>query len=318
MSDIKFDKSTIPDLSGRVVLITGGTGGIGAEITVELAKKNPALLLFTGRNAQAAEKTLERIRQAAAPAAVKAVTFVPCDLASLKSVRAAADTILAQIGDHGRLDLFLANAGIMAKPAALSPDGYEVHFATNHLGHALLTKKLLPLLEWTADLPLPGGGEGTTSSPRVIYTTSLGWKGGSLDFAGGLRTKQESALMGRWVRYCNSKLANMLYARELGRRHPKLLCFSVHPGVVSTGLVTDLKFSDRLFVQMTNLGKIITPEQGAFNHLWAASALHETISQGGFYEPVGVLSSEKGVKARDEKYASQLWEYTEQALESFM
>lgn len=110
----------------------------------------------------------------------------------------------------------------------------------------------------------------------------------------------------------------MLYARELARRHPKLLCFSVHPGLVSTGLVTDLKFSDRLFIQMTNVGSIITPEQGTYNHLWAISAPRESIKQGGFYEPVGVLSSEKGVKAKDEKYANQLWEYTEKELETFM
>ncbi|KAK8113802.1 hypothetical protein PG999_005871 [Apiospora kogelbergensis] len=305
MSDIKFDKSTIPDLSGRVVLITGGTGGIGAEITIELAKRNPARLLFTGRNAKAAETTLGRIRSAA-PAAEKAVSFVPCDLASLESVRVAADAILAQCGDD-RLDMFLANAGIMAKPAGLSPDGYEVHFATNHLGHALLTQKILPLLERTADLP---GGD---TDPRAV-----GWKGGNLDFAGGLRTTQESALLGRWVRYCNSKLANMLYARELGRHHPKLLCFSIHPGVVSTGLVADLKLSDRLFIQMTNFGNIVTPEQGAFNHLWAVSAPYESIEQGGFYEPVGVLSSGKGVKAKDEKYATQLWEYTQKELGRFM
>ncbi|KAK8050136.1 oxidoreductase [Apiospora phragmitis] len=284
MSGIKFDKSTIPDLSGRVLLITGGTSGIGAELTVELAQKNPARLLFTGRNAAAAAKTLERVRQTA-PTAEAVVTFVPCDLASLASVRAAA-------------------AWTSRGPVA---DGYEVHFATNHLGHALLTQKLLPLLERTAALPpLPRGRR-----------RRVGWKGGSLDFSGGLRTTQESALLGRWVRYCNSKLANMLYARELAKRHPTLLCFSIHPGVVSTGLVTDLKTSDRLFIQMTNVGKIITTEQGAFNHLWAVSAPHDSIEQGGFYEPVGVLSSEKGLRPEMRNMPASFGT-TEKELERFM
>ncbi|CAJ2508215.1 Uu.00g094010.m01.CDS01 [Anthostomella pinea] len=199
MSDIKFDKSTIPDRPGRVLLVTGGTGGIGAEIAVELAKHNPGRILLTGRNAKSAATTTQRIKTAAPSVAV---TFVPCDLADLASVKDAANQILAGCD---RLDLFLANASIMAKPAGLSADGYEVHFATNHLGHALLTKKLLPLLSHTADLP--------GSDVRVIYTTSLGWRGGNLDDFGRLRTTMKSAVLGRWIRYGNSKLANMLYAR---------------------------------------------------------------------------------------------------------
>ncbi|KAK8027727.1 NAD(P)-binding protein [Apiospora marii] len=126
-----------------------------------------------------------------------------------------------------------------------------------------------------------------------------------LDFRGGLRTTQESALLGLW-------------ARELARRHPKLLCFSLNPGSVSTGLVTDLNFSDRAFIQMTNGGRIVTPEQGAYNHLWAISAPRDSMGQGGFYEPVGVYSSEKGVKTKDERYANQLWEHTDKELERFM
>ncbi|KAI1136476.1 NAD(P)-binding protein [Hypoxylon sp. FL0543] len=302
MTGIKFDKSTIPDLAGRVLLVTGGTGGIGAEIVVELAKHNPGRIFFTGRNAKAAEKTIERVK-AVAPNVT--TTFVPCDLASLATVRDAADKILAETE---RLDIFLANAGIMAKPAGLSTDGYEVHFATNHMGHALLTKKLLPLLEQTADLP--------NSDVRVIYTTSLGWRNGTLDFA-RLKTTQE-AILGRWVRYSNSKLANMLYARELARHHPKLLSFSVHPGAVDTGLINDLKVTDRLFVYVSMMGKIISIEEGTFNHLWAVSAPRNSIKQGAFYEPVGVLSSEEAAVAKEKKFADKLWEYTEEELEKWM
>ncbi|KAI1076941.1 oxidoreductase [Whalleya microplaca] len=303
MSGIKFDKSTIPDLAGRVLLVTGGTGGIGAEITVELARHNPGRILFTGRNAKSAETTIQRIKTATPDVAV---TFVPCDLASLVSVKEAADKILAEC--H-RLDLFLPNAGIMAKPADLSADGYEIHFATNHMGHALLTKKLLPLLEQTADLP--------NSDVRIIYTTSLGWRAGNLDFQ-RLKTRMESAVLGRWARYCNSKLANVLYARELSRRYPKMLSFSVHPGGVSTGLVNDLKLTDRIFVYVSMLGKIITPEQGTFNHLWAVSTPRESIKPGGFYEPVGIASLEELAIAKENKFAQQLWEYTDKELEKWM
>ncbi|KAI1098803.1 NAD(P)-binding protein [Jackrogersella minutella] len=303
MSGIKFDKSTIPDLAGRVLLVTGGTGGIGAKIVAELCKHNPGRIFFTGRNAKAAEKTIERIK-AVAPNVT--ATFVACDLANLATVRDAADKIIAETP---RLDIFLANAGIMAKPAGLSTDGYEVHFATNHLGHALLTKKLLPLLEQTADLP--------DSDVRIIYTTSLGWRNGTLDFP-RLKTTQEAAVLGRWIRYGNSKLANMLYAREIARRHPKLLSFSIHPGAVETGLINDLKFTDRLFVRVSMLGKMISLEEGTFNHLWAVSAPRSSIKQGGFYEPVGVFPSEDAAIAKEEKFSAKLWEYTEEELEKWM
>ncbi|KAH7316921.1 oxidoreductase [Stachybotrys elegans] len=303
MPSLTFDKSTIPDLSSRVLLITGGTGGIGAEITVEIAKHSPSHIFFTGRNAKSAEVTIGRIKSVAPNALV---TFVKCDLASLDSVNEAADSILAQTS---RLDIFLANAGIMAQPAGLSADGYEIHFATNHLGHALLTKKLIPLLEKTADLP--------GSDVRVVYTTSLGWKGGNLEFP-RLKTTMESAILGRWIRYGNSKLANMLYARELTRRHPKLLSYSLHPGAVDTGLINDLKFSDRVFVRASMMNKIITPEQGTFNHLWAISVPRGTVKAGGFYEPVGVYSSEDLAVEKEKKYGKELWEYTDNALKQWL
>jgi NAD(P)-dependent dehydrogenase (short-subunit alcohol dehydrogenase family) len=133
-----------------------GTGGVGAEIVVELAKHHPERIIFTGRNAKSADSTIKRA-QAAAPGIN--ISFVTCDLASLDSVQVAADKILAETP---RLDLFLPNAGIMAKPAGLSTDGFEIHFATNHLGHALLTEKLLPLLEKTAMMP--------GADVRIIYT----------------------------------------------------------------------------------------------------------------------------------------------------
>jgi NAD(P)-dependent dehydrogenase (short-subunit alcohol dehydrogenase family) len=302
MPDVKFDKSTIPDLSGRNVLITGGTGGIGAEITIELAKHNPKQIIFTGRNAKLADAVIQRVKSAAPNANV---SFVQCDLGSLKSVSQGADKILADL-DH--LDLFLANAGVMAIPAGLSADGFENHFAINHLGHALLTRKLIPLLEKTAD---------TGADVRVIYTTSLGWKNGSLDF-NALNTTMESAILGRWIRYSNSKLANMLYARQVTRRHPKILSYSVHPGVINTALVSNLKLSDRLFVKASMYGQMIPIEQGTYNHLWAVSVPRNSVKAGGFYEPAGIYSSEDLAKTKDDKFGDKLWDYTEKSIAQWL
>jgi NAD(P)-dependent dehydrogenase (short-subunit alcohol dehydrogenase family) len=299
-----FDKSTIPDLSGRVILITGGTGGIGVEIVDELAKHNPAHIIFTGRNAASADTTIKRAH-ALTPHAN--ITFIPCDLASLASVNAAADKVIATCP---RLDVFLPNAGIMATPPGLSEDGYEVQFATNHLGHALLTRRLLPLLEKTAAIP--------GADVRLIITSSTGWHGGTMQFDDLRTTKDTRIAMGRWKRYCDTKLANMLYARELAKRYPKILCFSLSPGVVGTSLVTDLSLFDRTFVYVTQLGRIRTVEQGSYNHLWALSVPRESIKAGEFYEPVGKLSTYENASSKDPEMKGRLWEWTEKELEKWL
>jgi NAD(P)-dependent dehydrogenase (short-subunit alcohol dehydrogenase family) len=202
----------------------------------------------------------------------------------------------------------VCNAGIMAVPAALSKDGYEIHFATNHLGHALLTYKLLPLLLHTADLE--------SSDVRIILVTSTAWRGtppGGIVF-GKVKTKQEMAVLGRWLRYGQSKLANMIFARELAARYPKILSFSITPGVVSTGLVTDLGLADRALIYIPNIGKVKTPEEGTHNLLWAIGAPQKDIKRGVFYEPVGRLSTMESKPSKDPELGKKLWDWTETEL----
>jgi NAD(P)-dependent dehydrogenase (short-subunit alcohol dehydrogenase family) len=126
----------------------------------------------------------------------------------------------------------------MAIPTGLTKDGYEIQFGTNHLGHALLIKLLLPTLQRTAD-ETKGGAD-----PRIVLLAS---KGMTLHPTGGivfdeLRTTQENLAFAHWRLYGQSKLANILYAAELARRLPQITSVSVHPGVMMTGLVTGLGF----------------------------------------------------------------------------
>lgn len=267
-----------------------------------MVRHNPAHVLFTGRKARSAQDTIAKAK-AAAPD-VK-VTFVEVDLANLASVKDAGEKIAA---DLPRLDVLVCNAGIMAVPAAVSKDGYEIHFATNHLGHALLTFKLLPLLSRTADLG--------SSDVRIIMVTSTAWRGtppGGIVFD-KLKSTQEMAVLGRWLRYGQSKLANMIFARELAARYPKILSLSLTPGVVSTGLVTDLGLVDKALVYVPNIGKMKTPEEGTHNLLWAIGALRQDIKRGFFYEPVGRLSTMETKASKDLKLGKKLWEWTEAEL----
>ncbi|KAH6989527.1 oxidoreductase [Ilyonectria sp. MPI-CAGE-AT-0026] len=287
----------LPDLSGKVILITGGTRGVGKTALLHLAKHNPAHVYFTGRNQPAADAVLAEL-----PSNVKG-TFLQCDLASLESIRAAAEAFA-----EPRLDIFVANAGIMAVPAGVTTDGFEIQFGTNHVGNAALLLRLLPVMRRTAEQP--------GSDVRFVALTSLGYRGhprGGVDFA-TLRSPQEGMALGAWGRYAQSKLANIVFARELARREPRITSVAVHPGVVATELVSTLGFWNRALVYVTNPRGLMTPEQGGCNTAWAAAGkgVREKMAAGrvAFFEPVGKPSA-GGAACWDDALAKELWEWTE-------
>ncbi|RAL08786.1 oxidoreductase, short-chain dehydrogenase/reductase family [Aspergillus homomorphus CBS 101889] len=291
----------IPSLSGKVILITGG---LGAETARQLAKHAPAHIYISGRKASSADIVIEQIRQSGNTL----VTFLQCDLADLRLVQKMADLFLAR---ESRLDVLMCNAGIMATPLGLTADGYEVQFGTNHLGHALLIQKLLPRLQATA-------GEG--KDVRIFLLTSLAYRmypRGGVVFE-HLSTTQEYSALGGWVRYGQSKLANMLYARELARRYPTLTSISVTPGAVNTGLLDNLGCFGRAFIWVMSLGRVLRPEEGAYNQLWAATTARPDLQNGQFHEPVGILSTKLKATARDEDLAKRLWDWTDEALRPYL
>lgn len=218
------------------------------------------------------------------------------------------------------LDLLMNNAGIMAKPAALSVDGYEIQIATNHSGHVMLTKQLRPYLLKAAEAP--------GSDVRVVSNTSDGYELSSV-IKGGISLKElesgstmERRLLGNWQRYGESKLANILFTAELARRYPQFKSVVIHPGVVETSLVSGLSTFNRYFVRTTcwlQGIKVIEPHKGAYNQLWcAASAEKEELRDGGFYRPVGRDDTDvlKG-EALNAELATKLWEWTEKVLAKF-
>ncbi|KAK4184667.1 hypothetical protein QBC35DRAFT_525400 [Podospora australis] len=315
MPNLHFDPAKdIPDLSGKVILVTGGTTGIGATTIIELARHNPSHLIFTGRNADSAKATIASATSAASSSGHETpkLTFLPCDLTDLSSVASACNSLLPTLS---RLDVVVLNAGIMAIPAAVSKDGYEIQFATNHLGQAFLLRKSLPLLLSTAE-------SSPSSDVRVLILTSV-----AADFTpsdgitfSALKSEQRSKLGGRWMRYGQSKLANLLYAKEIAKRFgPKgIKAVAVHPGVVETGLVTKMGLGDKLLIYLPNVGRMLTPEQGAWNTLWAIATERGKVEDGGFYTPVG----KKGVLAekwtKDGELGGRLWDWTEGELKRWL
>ena len=147
---MKFNpEKDIPDLAGRVIFVTGGNTGLGKETVLQLAKHRPAHIYLAARSKERAEQAMKEIRERAPDAADVPISFVELDVASFASVQRAAAAFHAAQPD-GRLHVLINNAGIMATPPGTTAEGYELQFGTNHMGHALLTRLLLPALRRTA------------------------------------------------------------------------------------------------------------------------------------------------------------------------
>lgn len=200
----------------------------------------------------------------------------------------------------------------MAKPPTLTVDGYELQFGTNHVGHALLIKKFLPLLQKRRS----EGGDA-----RIVLLSSKAWAAHPKEgiVFDDLKTTQDKFWVGgSWRRYGQSKLANLLYARELSARYPDILSMAIHPGVVATNLIGESGVLNRAMVYASQMGMALKPEEGAHNQVWAATAPREKIQGGSYYEPVGKLSDGNLNKtAKSEALSKRLWEWTEEQLKEY-
>ncbi len=208
----------IPDLSGKIALVTGASSGIGFEAAKALAAKAAEVVLAV-RDIARGDACAARIR-AAQPDAKLSVAQL--DLASLASVRDCADRLATTLP---RLDILLNNAGLgLQDRRAVTVDGFERQFGTNHLGHFALTGRLIPTL-----LRAP--------MPRVVTIASIAHRRGAIDLD-DLQT--ERPYSGRRA-YGQSKLANLMFALELDRRaraqNARLVSVAAHPGVATTGFV---------------------------------------------------------------------------------
>jgi NAD(P)-dependent dehydrogenase (short-subunit alcohol dehydrogenase family) len=209
---MSYTAADLPDLSGTTALVTGANSGIGFHTAQELSRHGATVVLACRDTASGAE---------AAAKMPGSTRIEALDLASQSSITAFADRW------DGPLDLLVNNAGVMRPPKhRLTEDGHELMFGTNHLGHFALTGRLLPVL-------LAG------TAPRVVTVASIAHLGGDekvIDANPPETYEPEKS-------YCQSKLANVLFMRELHRRataaSSHLVSTGSHPGVSATGLVTD-------------------------------------------------------------------------------
>ena len=295
----------IGDLTGTTAVVTGANSGIGLVQARTLAGHGAAVTLAV-RNLGAGEAAAQRIR-ATHPAAL--VDVLHLDLSDQDSVREAAHELASRAADAGRgLDLLINNAGVMAPPTRrVSVDGHELQFATNHLGHFALTGRLLPTLL-------------ASEHPRVVTVASIAHKRGDARVLEG----NPEAGYNAHTSYGQSKLANLLFARELHRRavaaSSHLVSTAAHPGVSSTNLVASQDGMGANWVIRTLAPPLVRlavpgPEAGAKAVLYAA-----TLARPGSYSGPQRLGESRGPVgpaqlsswAADAELGAQLWSRSEE------
>lgn len=290
MANWSFDD--IPDQTGRTAIVTGANTGIGYEAARMLARKG-ARVTIACRNPDKGKAALAAIL-ADAPGAD--VTLAALDLADLDSVEAFATEFA---NTHDRLDLLINNAGVMVPPLSRTKQGFELQIGTNHLGHFALTGRLLPLLA-------------TTAGSRIVVVASTAASFGRIDLDD---FSWERRRYSAWPAYGQSKLANMMFALELGRRleaaGSALRVTIAHPGYTAT----DLQRSS-FFVRMMNPLFGMKPMGGALPTLRAA--VEPDAKNGSYWGPSGLFeirgapaAARIPARANDEALAAKLWDVSE-------
>jgi retinol dehydrogenase-12 len=299
--------SEIPSLQGKVIIVTGGNNGLGKQTILEYARHGPAEIWMASRNLDKANEAIRDIHAQVGGSKIPVIKPLQLDLNSLDSVQQAARQFLSEAQ---RLDILMLNAGIMACPPAITKDGYEVQFGTNHLGHALLAKLLLPIMKST-------GANDTSADVRVVVVSSgahsMAPKAGVV--FDSLKTPAER--MGAMERYGQSKTASILWTRHMAQIHRDIRWVSLHPGVVNTGLQAG---ADGAALPLRVLFKVakpfrVTVEKGAWNQLWAS--VSPEVKSGEYYEPVGV-AGKATEKASDMMLADKVGHWTDAELQRFM
>ncbi|KAK4496964.1 hypothetical protein PRZ48_011413 [Zasmidium cellare] len=303
MGGVSFNPDTdIPDLTGQVIIVTGGNVGLGYETIRQLIKHKPSRVYLAARSEDKAQAAIAELQKSNPNAAI---SFLKFDLASFASIKAAA-TIFTNT--ESRLDILMNNAGIMMTPPGLTAEGYEIQFGTNVMGAALFTQLLLPTLQRTA-----------LSDPqtRVVNLASASEKmAPTNDLYPFSELKTNMSGRPTTQRYTISKIADIHYTSALARREKQVKCISVHPGMVATNLhhaSTGMFLKPFLNVAVKLFA---TPlEKGAHSQIWAA--VSPEAKSGEYYGPVGKAGD--GSKAsQDEKLSEELWEWVQKELEGHL
>jgi NAD(P)-dependent dehydrogenase (short-subunit alcohol dehydrogenase family) len=288
----EWDAENIPDQGGTVVVVTGSSGGIGYETARVLANKNAAVIIAV-RNLEKGHAAAQKIKSQYEKANVKVMRL---DLADLSSIKRFAEEFKST---YSRLDRLINNAGVMLPPHSKTVDGFELQFGTNHLGHFVLTARLLSLLNQTKD-------------SRVVNVASSAERFGRLDFDD---LTWEKRRYNGWRAYGDSKIANLYFTYELNRRLKSsgagVIVTAAHPGWTATELQRHtgiVEYLNDFFAQDISMGALPTLRAAYDKDAHGG----EYYGPKGFMElrgyPVQVISNRL---SQDQTIAAKLWKVSE-------
>lgn len=293
----KWNVDEMVDVKGKTVVITGANSGLGFETAFALAGKGAEIILAV-RNASKGEKAVDRITSAHPKANV---SVMPLDLSDLSSIHHFTDSF---VENYDSLSILINNAGVMIPPYSQTKDGFEMQFGSNHLGHFALTGLLLPKIL-------------STKNSRVVTLSSLAAINGFIDFDNLDGKKHYKAM--RF--YAQSKLANLLFSRELQNKfeqhQSESISVACHPGLSHTNLMS--RGSGKPLNKFVHyLSKTITQpaNMGALPTLYAAT--EPSLTGGEYIGPDG-KKGRKGFPKKDDiidtlydkEISEKLWEISE-------
>jgi len=293
----------VPDQLGKVVVITGGSGGIGQETARALLAKG-AKVYIAARSQEKSQKAIDELKKETGK---DAVFFLKLDLTDLAAIKAAAEEFLSKESElHGLYN----NAGVMNSPVdKITEQGYDMQFGTNVLGHFYLTKLLLPVLTTTAKNS-PAG------TVRVVNVSSIGHLVGAPEgirwttvSPNGNDALQARKKLGSARLYGQSKLGNILFSNELARRYGEegIVSISLHPGTINTDLTRHTSTIMRRLTRMVGY----PVSYGAISSLYAGTAAAAGELNGKYLIPWARVTLPSS-QALDTELGKKMWDWCEE------
>ncbi len=293
MSKTNWTTENIPDQTGKTIIITGATSGLGKEATKVLASKN-ATVVMAVRNTEKAETVVKEILSEFPSSKIDIISL---DLNNLESISSFDEKFN---NDYKKLDVLINNAGIMMCPYSKTKDGFEIQMGTNHMGHFALTGLLMPILL-------------NTSDSRVVTTSSIAHRAGNINFDD---LNWEKRKYNTYRAYSDSKIANLYFTYELVRRFKDAknapVFISSHPGWTKTEL-------DRHSGPASFLGDIIAQsvQMGTLPTLRATTEV--SAKSGDYFGPTKMMEMrgypelvKSNKRSHNIENAKKLWEISEQ------